>query len=238
MRISTNELPKESENYLAELKGEQVKLCSDYFLLLNEISEILFLMFKIIPLHAGKAKFTKISDGGEWKVNSMKDIPNINSYSLPLENEHLFFWGLSIIKYKKLFAGGKRQFLKTGDIFSPEEETADQYFKNLRDKHFIHPVNNFEFSKCFAELSPTIEKEKKYLSLGVLHGKKYGDNKSNYETFVYLCYRVFSYILDQIKELSKSIDAELKTKSEESLYELPYCEFKIPGNDQITKGRK
>lgn len=236
MRISINESPKEEESYLAELSGKEVMQCAEYFLLLNEVTEILFLMHKILPIHANQARLSSISDDGEWQVNSMKNIKEISSYSVISENEHLFFWELSVVKYNKLF--DKKSSLIPKDIFSLKEDMANQYFRHLRNKHFVHPVNVFQFSKCFAELSSSKEAEKKFLSLGILNGKKLGDSEINYETFIFLCFKIFSYIIDQIIIISKNLDAELRTQDIESLYKLPYCKYKIPSNDQITTGRQ
>jgi len=40
------------------------------------------------------------------------------------------------------------------EMFNKDERVAHKYFIDLRSKHLAHFVNVFEFSKCYAELSP------------------------------------------------------------------------------------
>lgn len=149
-------------------------------------------------------------------------------------------WRSAIVHFMKCFGdSGARFQLSATKILKgepPEALMAFEYFKHLRNKHFVHDENSYAQSLPGAILNPKtksckIEKIVCFAAIAKTLGQE------NYGNLKLLIQKTHSWVIAEFDQLCDTLTAELELEPYESLLKKESLTFRAPTNDEIQKNR-
>lgn len=109
-------------------------------------------------------------------------------------------WTQALIRYGRCFgSSGFRKSVSVEPFVKEEFKSIHQYFRDIRDKHIAHSVNNFENAAVGVVISAPSEDDKKVFKVGVL------DYRVSYST---------GKIVENLRDLAADIVATIHGEKE------------------------
>lgn len=149
-------------------------------------------------------------------------------------------WRSAIVHFMKCFGdSGARFQLSATKVLKgapAEASIAFEYFKHLRNKHFVHDENSYAQSLPGAILNSgmktyKVEKIVCFAAFAVTLGQE------NYGNLKLLIQRSRSWIVTEFDDLCDSLTAELERESYENLLQKEPLTFRTPTSDEIHNNR-
>jgi len=150
-------------------------------------------------------------------------------------------WRSAVVNYFKCFDGSSKARtypLDKGKIFrsDPVGREVHEYFKNLRNKHFVHDEN--PFSQCLPGAVLTRGdkpyKVEKIVCLNVLSETLTQENFSNLKLLVG---KSLEWVVAEFDRICDRITKELEKESYETLLEREGITFVVPSVSDATRNR-
>ncbi|MCK6419201.1 MAG: hypothetical protein L6Q57_09810 [Alphaproteobacteria bacterium] len=148
-------------------------------------------------------------------------------------------WASAIVHYMKCFGSGFRGRLKQDEIFKNDPEGLEffAFFKDLRDKHFVHDVNSFMQGISFAVLNKK-ESECKIAKILSTSFLTLTLEQANYSNLALLVQRTLSYVQKEYSNLCELITKELEALPHKTLLEFESPVYTTPRIEDVNKRRK
>src|SRR6185437_7462149 len=132
-------------------------------------------------------------------------------------------WRSAIAQYFKCFGGssGRSTRLVPDTIFQPGLPLdVHNYFKHLRNKHFIHDENAWSQATPMAVLGPDGREKKieEVLCVAIIGGTRNDENIGNLRLLVA---NAISWVESQVDSLSEEIRSRLETEDYSVLFNQP-----------------
>ena len=149
-------------------------------------------------------------------------------------------WRSAVIHYIKCFVGGsRRSSLDAAKIYGrsdPLAMAAFKYFKNLRDKHFVHDENAYAMSIPCAALN---DGGKPYHIEKVFAISVFNETlgQENYNNLHLLITSALNWAEQEFDNLADIITKELDSIPYDTLFEYPAVIYNLPSVDDIAKRR-
>lgn len=149
-------------------------------------------------------------------------------------------WRSAIVHFMKCFGDSKaRSQLSSAKILKrepPEASMAFEYFKHLRNKHFVHDENSYSQSLPGAILNNGTKSYKieKIVCFAAITGTLAQENYGNLKLLIQ---KSHSWVTTEFDQLCNMLTAELERESYENLLKKGSLTFRVPANDEIHKNR-
>jgi hypothetical protein len=163
----------------------------------------------------------------------------INSIPDPLGVAREALWRSAVIFFIKCFGGGSvRSQLQSMQVFKNDAESQGcfTYFKDMRNKHFVHDENAFSQAYPAAAINDGTKSYKVErvfafpLAVAML-------DQANYSNLSLLIEKTLSWVWDNFEKLCVVITTELEKKSYQELAALPQPKFVVPGPAEMALRR-
>ncbi len=149
-------------------------------------------------------------------------------------------WRSAIVHFMKCFGLSARFQLSAAKIYKgepPEALMAFEYFKDLRNKHFVHDENSYAQSIPGAVInngtkSYKIEKIVCFAAFGATL------ELGNYGNLKLLIEKARAWVVAEFDTLCKRLTADLEKESYEDLLARDSINYRVPTVDEISRGRK
>lgn len=196
---------------------------------------------KVIALEGPRAK--RLADLALHKNDLEFADSCLDAINLAPEEPSVFreaLWRSAIVHFMKCFgdSGARFQLLATKVLKGapPEAFMAFEYFKQLRNKHFVHDENSYAQSLPGAILNSgmktyKIEKIVAFAAFALTLGQ------DNYGNLKLLIHRSRSWIAAEFDDLCDSLTAELERESYETLLQKESLTLRAPTGDEIHNNR-
>lgn len=149
-------------------------------------------------------------------------------------------WRSAIIHFIKCFGDGVRFQLAPRAIYKQEPPIsleAFNYFKDLRNKYFVHDEN--AYSQCIPGAilnnGKKTYKIEKIVCLGAIAGTL---TEANYGNLKLLIQKAYSWVTAEFDKLCNQLTAELEKETYENLISRESIKLRIPTIDEISQKRK
>ncbi|WP_025915973.1 hypothetical protein [Herminiimonas sp. CN] len=149
-------------------------------------------------------------------------------------------WRSAIVHFMKCFGDSKARFqLSSEKILKgvpPEASMAFEYFKHLRNKHFVHDENSYAQSLPGAILNNETKSYKieKIVCFAAIARTLAQENFGNLKLLIQ---KSRSWVIAEFDQLCNTLTAELEREPYESLLKKESLTFRAPTNDEIHKNR-
>ena len=149
-------------------------------------------------------------------------------------------WRSAIVHFMKCFGdSGARFQLSSAKILKgepPEAAMAFEYFKHLRNKHYIHDENSYAQSLPGAILNNETKSYKieKIVCFAAIAGTLEQENFGNVKLLIQ---KSRSWVTAEFDQLCNTLTAELEREPYENLLKKESLTFRAPTNDEIHKNR-
>lgn len=149
-------------------------------------------------------------------------------------------WRSSVIHFIKCFGNSERFQLSAMRIYKnepPEALIAFKYFKDLRNKHFVHDENSYAQSIPGAVLS---NGTKAYKIEKIICFSAFGETleQGNYGNLKLLIKRARIWVVSEFDFLCESLTATLEKESYHNLLARDAITYRVPTADEISSTRK
>lgn len=156
----------------------------------------------------------------------------------PIVREAL--WRSAIVHYMKCFGSGVRSDLSEVDIYRsepPEALLAFGYFKDLRDKHFIHDVNPYAQSIPGAVLN---NGTKDYKIEEIVCFSAFGETleQGNYRNLKLLIEKARTWVASEFNSLREQLTAALEKECYDELLSRESITYGVPTVKDVSRRRK
>jgi len=195
---------------------------------------------KVVKLHDKLAK--RASDlalhkddleFAEQCLNRISDTPGIDSFL----QETL--WRCAIIHFTKCFGNSAaRSQLSAKPIFSRDKTAVlcFEYFKTLRNKHFIHDENSYMQSHVGAIINGGNKSYKvEKIVCSSIAAQTF--NETNLRNLKLLIIETHKHVIGQLDEIFVLLTKQLEAKTYSELISMPNLQFKAPSIDGIQLTR-
>jgi hypothetical protein len=196
---------------------------------------------KVIAIEGPRAK--RLADLALHKsdldfADSCLDAINLAPEDPPTIREAL--WRAAIMHFMKCFGGSGARFqLSATNVLKGapvEASIAFEYFKHLRNKHFVHDENSYAQSLPGAILNDgtktyKIEKIVCFAAFAETFGQ------GNYGNLKLLIQKSRSWTVAEFDDLCDTLTTELERESYESLCQKESLTFRAPTSDEIHNSR-
>lgn len=149
-------------------------------------------------------------------------------------------WRAAIVHFIKCFGdSGARFQLSSTKIFKkepPEALMAFEYFRHLRNKHFVHDENSYAQSLPGAILNAESKSYKieKIVCFAAIAGTL---GEENYNNLKLLIQKSRSWVIAEFDHLCDTLTVELERESYENLLKKESLTLRTPVNDEINRNR-
>lgn len=149
-------------------------------------------------------------------------------------------WRSAVVHFTKCFGDSAARFkLTSARILKgepPEASIVFDYFKHLRNKHFVHDENSYSQSLPGAILNSGTKSYKieKIVCFSAMAGTL---EQENYGNLKLLIQKSHSWVIAEFDQLCNTLTAELESEPYESLLKKESLTFRAPTNDVIHKNR-
>lgn len=183
-----------------EIKSEMARQLADYSLIENDITGVISACDRLL---------TELSN---------EVVDEIVCASL---------WTQALIRYGRCFGSqGFRKSVSVEPFVKEEFKTIHQYFRDIRDKHIAHSVNNFENAAVGVVISAPNEDDKKVFEVGVLDYRVAYSTGKIVENLRELAADIVFTIHGEKEKLCNTLLDEMKTK--------PINEFYSDAQDRLA----
>lgn len=158
-----------------------------------------------------------------------------NDAAMPSQIDAL--WIAAITMYGRAFASGQRHFARPDtDSLDVHEAANHEYFIDLRNKYIAHPVNGFERSTVFADITDLTHGAPGIAQVGEVHVSLSRISRERAESLKRLCHHHIEELTARIEELHQKIARELVALGQEAVYGLnDYTPAGLDGTDPRSK---
>lgn len=149
-------------------------------------------------------------------------------------------WRSAIVHFIKCFGdSGARFQLSSTKILKgepPEALMVFEYFKHLRNKHFVHDENSYAQSLPGAILNAETKSYKieKIVCFAAIAGTL---EQANYSNLKLLIQKSQSWVIAEFDQLCDTLTAELETEPYANLLKKESLTIRAPTNDEINRNR-
>ncbi|MBS0299097.1 MAG: hypothetical protein JSR32_04040 [Proteobacteria bacterium] len=156
----------------------------------------------------------------------------------PIAREAL--WRSAIVHYMKCFGNGVRFQLKANKIYECEPQKvllAFEYFKDLRNKHFIHDVNSYAQSIPGAVLN---NGTKDYKIEKIVCFTAFGETleQGNYRNLKLLIEKARAWVVSEFDSLCEELTEALEKECYDKLLSRESINYYVPTIEDISRARK
>jgi len=172
----------------------------------------------------------------EFAAECLEEINHVSDKSRVLQQA---LWRAAIIHYMKCFGdSGARFQLSAKKIYKGNALalTAFNYFKDLRNKHFVHDENSYAQSIPGAVLN---RRDKPYKIEKIVCFSAIAETlgQDNYSNLYLLIQTTKTWVEGEFDALCQALTKELEAKSYDDLYSLEAITYKAAAIDEINKNR-
>jgi hypothetical protein len=163
-------------------------------------------------------------------INQVSDKPRVLRKAL---------WRAAITNYMKCFGNSQaRSQLSAEKIYKGNEPalTAFNYFKNLRNKHFVHDENSYAQSIPGAILNRR-EKPYKIEKIVCLSAIAETLSQNNYSNLHLLVQTTKAWVISKFDILCETLTKELEAQSYDDLLNRKAITYRAPAIDEIKNNR-
>jgi hypothetical protein len=149
-------------------------------------------------------------------------------------------WEIAIIYFMKCFGNSESRFSLSFDkIFKNDNgpKKAFDYFKDLRNKHFIHDENSYSQSLTGVILNKETE-EKKIAKIVTTIIESQTLEQDNYSNLTLLIQKTKEWVVSQYEELCEILTNEYEKTEYKELIKIDGIQVRIPTIDEKTRTRK
>lgn len=173
----------------------------------------------------------EFADGCLDAINQTPEVPTVAREAL---------WRSAIVHFVKCFGNSARFQLSAAKIYKgepPEALMAFEYFKDLRNKHFIHDENSYAQSIPGAVLNNGTKgyKIEKIVCLAAFGATL---EQGNYGNLKLLIEKARAWVVSEFESLCERLTASLEQETYESLLARDAINYRVPTIDEISCSRK
>ena len=196
---------------------------------------------KVIAINGPKAK--RLADLSLHKSDLEFSYECLQAINLAPEEPYVFreaLWRSALVHFCKCFGSDTRAQLNQKKIYKGEPEavfTVFSYFKNLRDKHFIHDENAYSQSIPGAILNNG-NKAYKIEKILCFSAHCVTLDQSHYSNLMLLVQKAQFWVDTEFDLLANTLTTDLEKEGYETLLAQKSVNYQVPTTDDISRAKK